>query len=119
MKRCHLQVAIWKSALQESPPDMDPTKYGWELDHQGILMPRTVPPGTLSAPVEILQLIQCKCKTSGCQTAACTCAKIGCTMFCECEAGELCRNPLTQTQCDDKQNDDTTAADPDLNGDFN
>ena len=29
---CHLQVAIWKAALLESPPEMNSTKYGWELD---------------------------------------------------------------------------------------
>ena len=52
--RCHLQVATWKAALLESPPAMDPTKYGWEVDHQGILLPRTVPPDTLSAPPDIL-----------------------------------------------------------------
>ena len=27
---CHLQVAIWKAALLESPPEIDSTKYGWE-----------------------------------------------------------------------------------------
>ncbi len=35
--RCHLQVAIWKAALLESP-EMDSTKYGWELDHIIIIM---------------------------------------------------------------------------------
>ena len=54
--RCHLQVAIWKAALLESP-ELDSTKYCWELDHIGILVPRTVHSGTLSAPPDILQLI--------------------------------------------------------------
>ena len=52
--RCHLQVAIWKAALLEAPPDIDSTNYGWELDHLGILVPRTVPSGTLSAPPDVL-----------------------------------------------------------------
>ncbi|KAK2157858.1 hypothetical protein NP493_1847g00032 [Ridgeia piscesae] len=55
---------------------MDPTGHGWELDHQGILLPRTVPTGTLSAPAVILHLIHCNCKTSGCLTAACSCSKV-------------------------------------------
>ena len=55
--RCHLQVAIFKAALPESPPEMDSTKYGWELDHLDNLVPRTVPSVTLSAPPDILQLI--------------------------------------------------------------
>ena len=70
---CHLQVAIWKAALIESPPEMDATKYGWELDHLGFLVQRTVPSGTLSVRPDILQLIHCNCKASGCRTAACSC----------------------------------------------
>ena len=81
--RCHLQVAIFKAALPESPTEMDSTKYGWELDHLDNLVPRTVPSvSTLSAPSDILQLIHCNCKASGCRTAACSCTKIGCTIFC-------------------------------------
>ena len=49
---------------------MDSTKYGWELDHLGNLVPRTVLSGTLSAPPDMLQLIHCNCKVSGCRTAA-------------------------------------------------
>jgi len=33
-----MQIAVWKTAIQESPPNMDPTRYGWEL----ILQPQTV-----------------------------------------------------------------------------
>ena len=68
---CHLQMAIWKAALLESLREMDSTKYDWELDHLGNLVPRTVPSDTLSAPPDILQLIHCNCKASGCRTAAC------------------------------------------------
>ena len=75
--RCHLQVAIWKAALIESPPEMDATKYGWELDHLGVLVPRTVPSGTLSAPPDILQIIHCNGKASGCRTAACLLLLLG------------------------------------------
>ena len=72
-------------------------QYGWELDHQGVLQPKMVTPGTLYAPPSILQLIRCQCKTSECRTAACNCSKVGCTMFCLCEGGEACMNPLTRT----------------------
>ena len=94
VRRCHLQVATWKVPLMESPPELDPVQYGWELDHQGVLQPKTVIPGTLYAPASILQLIRCQCKTSGCRTAACNCSKVGCTMFCLCEGGEACMHPL-------------------------
>ena len=75
--RCHLQAAIWKAALLESPPEMDATMYGWEIDHLGVLVPRTVPSGRLSAPPNILQLIHCKGKASGCRTAACLLLLLG------------------------------------------
>ena len=51
------------------------TKYGWELDHLDNMVPRTVPSGTLSAPPDILQLINCNCKASGYRTAACIAAR--------------------------------------------
>ncbi len=66
VRRCHLQVAIWKSALEDSPPQMDPRSYGWEPNHQCVMIPRTVPIGTDLAPPFILKLIRCSCKTSGC-----------------------------------------------------
>ena len=37
--RCHLQVAVWKSALCDSPQQMDPCQYGWELDPHGVPIP--------------------------------------------------------------------------------
>ena len=110
--RCHFQVAIWKAALLESPPDMDPASFGWEYDHQRILVPQTVPPGTLSAPSYILELIRCNCKSSGCRTAVCSCSKIGCTIFCSCEGGEGCMNPLTKKQ-NEVQEDESTPEDKD------
>ena len=73
---------------------MAPVYFGWEVDHQGLLIPRTVPNNVTSAPSEVLQLIHCKCKSSGCQTVACSVSKLGCTIFCLCEAGESCKNPL-------------------------
>lgn len=111
--RCHLQVAIWKAALLESPPEMDSEKYGWERDHQGILLPRTIPTGSTSAPPNILQLIRCNCKTSGCRTAACSCSKIGCTVFCQCEGTEACKNPLTGNRLDDEAEQATNEPDED------
>jgi hypothetical protein len=110
INRCRLQVAAWKAALLESPPTMDPTGHGWELDHQRILLPQTVPTSTLSTPADILKLIHCNSKTSGCLTAACSCLKIGCTLFCLYEGGEACKNPLTRNQSDEEsvEPDDNT-----------
>ncbi len=106
-------MAIWKAAVLESPPEMDSTKYGWELDHLGILVPRTVPSGSLSAPPDILQLIHSNGKASGCRTAACSCTKIGCTIFCLCEGAEDCKHPPTRSQTEDES--EKTIEDPDDN----
>ena len=95
VKRCHLQVAIWKSPIDGSPPAIVPSAYGWEPDHQGVMIPRTVPTGTDLAPQYILKMIRCNCKRWGCHTASCSCSKIGCTIFCLCGGGESCRSPLT------------------------
>ena len=78
------------------------TKYGWELDHLGILVGRKVPSGTLSAPPDILQLIHFNGKACVCRTAACSSSKIRCTIFCLFEGAETCKNPLTRTQTEDE-----------------
>jgi len=30
--RAHIQVAIWRSALQQDPPNFNPHHFGWSLD---------------------------------------------------------------------------------------
>ena len=95
VRRCHFQVAMWKAALDDAPPPMDPCVFGWERNHENVLLPSTVP--ALLAPEAILKMIQCNCVTSYCKTDSCSCAQIGCTMFCKCEGGELCKNRLTHT----------------------
>ena len=94
--RCHLQVAIWKAALIESPPEMDSTKYDWELDHLGILVHEQC--HLVHCLPYILQLIYCNCKPSGCRTVACSCKNIGCAIFCLREGAEVCKIRLTRSQ---------------------
>ena len=78
------------------------TKYGWELDHIGVLVPRTVPSVTLSASPAISHLIHCNCEASGCRTAARSCTKIGCTIVCPYEGAEACTNPLRRSQTEEE-----------------
>ena len=91
LHRCHLQVAKWKAALLESP-ELESTMYGWELDHIGI---------------------RCNGKASGCRTAACSCTKIGYTIFCLFEGAEACKNSLTRSQTENES--EKTIEDPDDN----
>ena len=34
VRRAHLQAAIWKSALDSDPPNLNPTDYGWTRAHR-------------------------------------------------------------------------------------
>ena len=74
------------------------------------MMSCTVPDGTDLAPRFILELIHCNCKVSNYQTASCSCHSIGCTIFCLCGGGELCRNPLTHANGDSDEEDTTEEA---------
>ncbi len=103
----HLQVAIWKCALDLDPPDLNPTDFGWSKDiHTGSLTATTVPAGTPLAPQKLLKLIKCTCKGEiPCGTRRCSCRNAGivCTMFCECHSDGQCWN---STMDDEDSEDD-------------
>ena len=47
-KRAHFQACIWKAALDEEPPNLDPLKFGWIKDNSAkslgaIPLPQDVP----------------------------------------------------------------------------
>ena len=98
VKRAHLQTAIWKSALDLEPPDLNPMLYGWSKDEIAkSLVPITVPKNTSLAPNKILQLIRCSCSSEEpCRSLRCGChhAKLPCTIFCSCN-NESCQNEYT------------------------
>ncbi len=89
--RAHVQVAIWRYALDADPPSLQPTSHGWEKDSSNSLMPTTVPEGTLLAPVQLLKLIKCSCESDmPCKTQRCGCssANLACTVFCSCQGSK-------------------------------
>ena len=95
VNRAHIQVCIWKHALNADPPNLDPTLYGWQKDETSkSLIPVTTPAGTKPAPLEILELIRCGCVSGEpCKTGRCGClaAQLSCTVFCACVSnGECC-----------------------------
>ena len=94
--RAHLQLAIWKSALEPTPPVLDPTAHGWSLkEGSTTLSPTAVPPETPLAPLDLLKLIRCSCQSQApCKTQKCSCssANIPCTLFCVCQGGHECQN---------------------------
>lgn len=87
--RVYLQVQEWMGLKVA----MDPTDYGWKLEH-GILVPVTT--DLPAAPADVLKVIRCTCK-SGCDTKRCSCRKHGleCTSGCgECRGVGCCNSPL-------------------------
>ena len=95
VKRAHLQAAHQKASIEGTMPPIDTLTHGcWE--HDGcFLKPTSVPEGTLSATVAVLEMMRYGC-ASGCKGGHCKCSTIGCTVFCAYKGGEVCMNMLTK-----------------------
>ena len=100
VKRVHLQVCIWKHAMDSDPPNLDPTLHGWQKEVPSkSLIPVPNSASTKPAPTEILEMIRCGCASDEpCQTARCGCmtAQLSCTVFCACTRAEHCNNRWTR-----------------------
>ena len=96
VKRAHLQTCIWKSALEQDPPDIDATSFGWSKDlHPTSLNPVMMPDDIPPAPAFVLKLICCGCSSQKpCETGRCGCygAHLPCTAFCNCFQTNNCKN---------------------------
>ena len=114
--RAHLQVAIWKQALELNPPNVDPLTHGWTRhDGSTSLTATTVPDNVPLAPDDILKMIKCSCDSATpCNSRRCGCqnANMACTSFCTCQGGDGCFNPKTreriqsEEESDDEMNDE-------------
>ena len=104
--RAHYQCMIWKTSLQEDPPDKDPTKYGWKKNEQeGTLAPIMIPEGVKAIPQEVLKIFACTCSADeACAKGNCSCRKhqISCTFYSKCYQTK-CYSAWTQS--DDAQTD--------------
>ena len=49
-------------------------------------------------------MVCCQCEASSCKGGNCKSSQIRCTIFCACEEGPLCINPLTR-KCGVDEND--------------
>ena len=117
VRRAHYQACLWKAPVESKPPDLSATEFGWKADHttQTTLVPITLPPGTLTTPKKVLNLLCCSCSA----TDACSCHKsdIACSVYCKCNISHdlQCSSPLNKTAADivdnDKTNDDRSAED--------
>ena len=107
--------------MDEDPPEVEATDYGYEPDHVNeILLPRTPPEGVKPAPDDIMKRMRCGCSSAEpCKTKNCTCHNAGraCTMFCGCSADTSCCNPFKKTRNEDdgSDNDDDDDYDNEAN----
>ena len=99
---CRLHTG--RHQLKAQCPHIDALMHGWEQDGS-YLKPTTVPEGTLSATVAVLEMMRCGC-ASGCKGGHCKCSNIGCTVFCACKGSEVCMNMLTKKSQESVQVDD-------------
>ena len=116
--RAHLQVAIWKHAIDPHPPQLDPLNHGWMKDTcSDSLIPKTVAQDVSLAPADILKMIRCACESDiPCKTKHCGChsANMACTVFCSCKGGSGCFNEKTK-ECLEKEEDEDEDEDVDYN----
>ena len=96
VRRARLQVIIWRTAGQQSPPDTDITQFGWSIE-KNVLTP--VAAISVIAPPAVLQSVACNCKSSlPCSSQRCSChaSALSCTSYCKCGADEICANTHTK-----------------------
>lgn len=116
VKRAHLQVCIWKQAMDLDPPRLDLTLHGWQKDKASkSLSPGSTQPRTKAGPLEVLELIRCGCATDeSCKTGKCgsMTVQLSCTVFCACNNAEHCNSRWTRR--DDVNHDEETDLDEEL-----
>ena len=102
LKQSNYQAFVCSRAL-EAMQDLESLKgHGWTKDKE-LLVP--LPITKAPAPVSLLELMTCKCKTSTCQQN-CFSSNTGlaCTEGCFCMAdNEACRNPYGMTSNSDSE----------------
>lgn len=110
IKRAHLQMCVWKSALLSDPPKLDPTMYGYYKDTaQKTLVSLTLPEDVPLTPSEILKLIKCSCeRDEPYKMYPCNCkdSSLPCTSFCVC-TNIGCYSPITRRAISDEDGNST------------
>ena len=111
-KRVAYVTSVIKRSLENNPTIPSPDGYGWHLEEgrleiQWMLLP--------PAPEQVLQLISCGCKKSGCKTRACVCKSHGlpCTDLCHCISCENRKEHIDSPDDDDDDDDDNDDIDDD------
>ena len=78
LKRAHLQAAIWRNVLKESPPQVTATDFGCARDAvSSCLIPTFISEGFVLVPGILLTVMSCGCESEqSCKTTHCSCNKL-------------------------------------------
>ena len=84
---------------------------GWHVEADGV--PKPSHGNNAVAPPELMEVIACSCcSVLPCShnSCSCRCARLSCTTFCKCSAGDECNNLYTAKSTDDEDMVIVTAA---------
>ena len=120
-KEAHFQACIWKAALDEEPPNLDPLEFEWIKDDLAkylcaVSLLQDVP----LAPAELLKMIQCMCSSDQpCSSLRCGCVsgQLPCSLFCKCGGTDSCCNQMIKNNMANDANDDEEPSDDEDDGD--
>ena len=121
INRVHFQACIWKIALDEEPPNLDPSKFGWVKDDLAkslcaVPLPQDVP----LAPAELLKTIQCMySRDQPCLSLrfGCVSGQLPCSLFCKCNGSDSSCNQITKNNIANDANDGEEHTDAEDDGD--
>ena len=114
--RAHLQVAVWKNALEPNPPQMEPRDFGWTQVAGKEMYPTPISDGVALAPDVLLKVVKCSCCGEiQCRTKRCGCrqSNLACSVFCACQGGHQCFNEKARQTLQANEDDDDDDEDDD------
>ena len=71
-QRVYLKVQEWKHL--EQTHKLQPLDWGWQIKNDKLVPSMTTMP---LAPQDLVSIVRCSCKTSGCASKSCSCRKAG------------------------------------------
>ena len=107
--RAHLQVAVWRNALEPNPPQMEPRDFGWTQVAGKEMYPTPISDGIALAPDALLKVVKCGCSGAiQCRTKMCGCrqSNLAYLVFCACQGGRRCFNDKTRQTLQADEDDD-------------
>ena len=108
------KLLFGKSCLKSSPPDFDPTQFGWSRDEINIVLtPTSLSDNQEYIPESLLRLVNCNCKAEApCKNGQCGCFKqqVHCSMFWGCNPTDCC-NQANENDSDTEPGTDDSSDD--------